>query len=63
MSENTERTPGNLTSFLQSLRQENNELSKDREVKFAVCSDTNEVAVTRYHQDVKMVLIGPRPGG
>ncbi len=47
MSENTERTPGNLTSFLQSLRQENNELSKDREVKFAVCSDTNEVAVTR----------------
>lgn len=36
-----------LTSFLQSLRQENNELSKEREVTFAVCTDTNEVAVTR----------------
>ena len=35
-----------LTSFLQSLRQENNELSKEREVKFAICTDTNEVAVT-----------------
>ena len=36
-----------LTSFLQSLRQENNEPSKEREVTFAVCTDTNEVAVTR----------------
>jgi hypothetical protein len=50
-----------LTSFLQSLRQENKELNEDSEVKFAVCADTNEVAVTlkRYHADVKMVLIGP----
>jgi len=50
-----------LTSFLQSLRQENNELSKEREVTFAVCTDTNEMAVTqRYHQDVKIIALAWR---
>ncbi|MFH1566617.1 MAG: HDOD domain-containing protein [Gemmatimonadota bacterium] len=50
-----------LTSFLQDLRKENALLDEDQALKYAVCGDSCEVALTlkRYLDDVKMVLIGP----
>ncbi|MFC1526182.1 HDOD domain-containing protein, partial [Candidatus Latescibacterota bacterium] len=50
-----------LTSFLQDLRKENALLDEDQAVKYVVCGDSSEVALTlkRYLDDVKMVLIGP----
>lgn len=50
-----------LTSFLQDLRKENALLDEDQALKYAVCGDSSEVALTlkRYLDDVKMVLLGP----
>jgi hypothetical protein len=50
-----------LTAFLQNIRTENAMLDSDEAVKYAICGDSNEVAVTlKKHLDaVKMVLIGP----
>ena len=50
-----------LTSFLQDLRKENALLDEDQALKYVVCGDSSEVALTlkRYLDDVKMVLIGP----
>jgi hypothetical protein len=54
-----------LTSFLQSLRQENKELNEDSEVKFAVCADTNEVAgnAETLPRRRENGAHRPRPGG
>lgn len=50
-----------LTAFVRNLKVENALLDPDRQVRYAVCSDSSEVATTlkKYQDDVKMVLIGP----
>ena len=50
-----------LTSFLENIRTENALLESDQAVKYAICNDSNEVAITlkKHLDDVKMVLIGP----
>lgn len=50
-----------LTAFVKDLKLENSLLDPGEQVKYAICSDTSEVATTlkRYQDDVKMVLIGP----
>ena len=50
-----------LTGFVKNLKLENSLLDLGEQVKYAICSDSSEVATTlrRYQDDVKMVLIGP----
>jgi len=50
-----------LTAFLKDLRTENAMLEPQESIMYAVCQDSNEVALTlKNHLDsVKMVLIGP----
>ncbi len=50
-----------LVALLQQLRAENNALTADGRIKYAVCKDSTEVALAlrRYLDNVKMVLIGP----
>ena len=50
-----------LTAFLKDLRTENAMLDPEEAIMYAVCRDSNEVALTlKDHLDnVKMVLIGP----
>ena len=50
-----------LAAFMQGLRSENELLDPDQAVKYAVCSDSSEVAqaLRRYLDTVKMILIGP----
>jgi HD-like signal output (HDOD) protein len=50
-----------LTAFVKDLKQENVLLDLGKQVKYAICSDSGEVATTlkKYADDVKMVLIGP----
>jgi HD-like signal output (HDOD) protein len=50
-----------LIAFMQTLRQENSSLPPDQALKYAVCADSTQVALTlRKHLDgVKMVLLGP----
>ena len=50
-----------LTSFLENIRTENAMLESEQAVKYAICNDSNEVAITlkKHLDDVKMVLIGP----
>ena len=50
-----------LAAFLQDLRKQNALLEGDQAIKYAVCGDTSEVAVTlkQYRDDVRMVLVGP----
>ncbi|MBT6146220.1 MAG: HDOD domain-containing protein [Gemmatimonadetes bacterium] len=50
-----------LTAFVKDLKLENSLLDPGEQVKYAICSDTSEVATTlkKYQDDVKMVLIGP----
>lgn len=46
---------------METLRQENNALPPDQALKYAVCSDSTEVATTlrRFQDNVRMVLLGP----
>ena len=50
-----------LTSFLENIRVENALLDPHEAVKYAICNDSSEVAITlkKHLDDVKMVLIGP----
>jgi hypothetical protein len=50
-----------LTAFLKDLRTENAMLDPEESIMYAVCQDSNQVALTlKNHLDnVKMVLIGP----
>ena len=49
-----------LAAFMQSLRFENELLSADEAVKYAVCAESSDVAkALRYLDSVKMILIGP----
>ena len=50
-----------LTSFLENIRTENALLDAHEAVKYAICGDSSEVAITlkKHLDDVKMVLIGP----
>ena len=50
-----------LTSFLENIRTENALLDSHEAVKYAICGDSSEVAITlkKHLDDVKMVLIGP----
>ena len=50
-----------LTAFLQDLRTENSMLDPEQAIMYAVCQDSNQVALTlkKHLDDVKMVLIGP----
>ena len=50
-----------LTAFVKGLKVENALLDTEQQVRYAVCSDSGEVATTlkKYQDDVKMVLIGP----
>lgn len=50
-----------LTSFVKGLKGENALLDGEDQVRYAVCADSGEVATTlkQFHEDVKMVLIGP----
>ena len=54
-----------LVAFMQTLRQENSSLPPDQALKYAVCSDSTEVALTlrKYLDAVKMVLLGPGLAG
>ena len=75
MPEETANAPGNplivmgdkiapkphLTAFLKDLRTENAMLDPEESIMYAVCQDSNQVALTlkRHLDNVKMVLIGP----
>jgi hypothetical protein len=50
-----------LTSFISGLKVENARLDAEKQVRYAVCADSGEVAKTlkKYVEDVKMVLLGP----
>ncbi len=54
-----------LVALLQQLRTENNLLSEEDSIKYAVCSDSTDVALAlrKYLNSVKMILIGPGLGG
>lgn len=54
-----------LIALLQQLRTENNLLSEENSIKYAVCSDSTDVALAlrKYLNSVKMILIGPGLGG
>ena len=47
-----------LTAFVKDLKQENVLLDLGKQVKYAICSDSSEVATTlkKYADDVKMVI-------
>ena len=75
MPEETANAPGNplivmgdkiapkphLTAFLKDLRTENAMLDAEESIMYAVCQDSNQVALTlkKHLDNVKMVLIGP----
>ena len=50
-----------LAAFIRGLRKQNALLDGQQAIKYAVCGDTSEVAVTlkQYRDDVRMVLVGP----
>ncbi len=50
-----------LTAFLQNLRVENALLGEDQAIKYAICRNSTEVALAlrKYQDAVKMILIGP----
>ena len=50
-----------LAAFLQDLRKQNALLDAEQAIKYAVCGDPAEVAVTlrQYGDEVRMVLVGP----
>jgi len=50
-----------LISLMQQLRAENGMLDPEHQIKYAVCSDSTEVALAlkKYLDSVKMVLVGP----
>lgn len=50
-----------LAAFVKGLRRENALLDGEQAIKYAVCGDTSEVAVTlkQHRDDVRMVLVGP----
>ena len=50
-----------LTAFVNGLKVENARLDAEKQVRYAVCADSGEVAKTlkKYVEDVKMVLLGP----
>jgi HD-like signal output (HDOD) protein len=54
-----------LVALLQQLRTENNLLSQEQSIKYAVCNDSTDVALAlrKYLNSVKMILIGPGLGG
>jgi len=50
-----------LISFIQNLRTENALLKNEQQIKYAVCEQTIDVALSlkRHQEDVKMILLGP----